>query len=172
MTALLGAMFAIWPSFSLAATQQFQASSEDAAKMMTTVDTKALIIVLIVELVLTLIIYAYFAICLMKIAKKTGTDNAWMAWLPILNFFLMVNVSGKSLWWFLLLFIPIVNIIILVIIWMAIAKRLGKPEWLGILMIVPIANLIVPGYLAFSSSEVGADYQQPTQPQEPQQPQL
>jgi len=100
--------------------------------------------------VLWLIVYVYFALCLMMIAKKTDTSNAWMAWIPILNAFLMLMIAKKPLWWFILLLIPFVNIVIGIIVWMAIAEARGKPNWLGILMIIPFVNLIIPGYLAFS----------------------
>ena len=98
-------------------------------------------------------VYVYFAICLMKIAKKTNTDNAWFAWIPILNIILMLQIAKKPLWWFLLMFIPLVNVVISIIVWMKIAEATKKPEWLGVLMIIPVANVIIPGYLAFSSSE-------------------
>lgn len=104
-------------------------------------------------LIFILAIYVYMAVCLMKIAGKTNTSNAWFAWIPILNIILMLQVAKKPLWWIILVFIPIVNIVISIIIWMEIAKAVRKPEWLGILMIVPIANFIVPGYLAFSKME-------------------
>lgn len=103
-------------------------------------------------LVIFLIVYIYMAICLMKMAHKTNTGNAWMAWIPIANAFLMLMIAKKPLWWFILFLIPFVNIVITILVWMAIAKELGKPEWLGVLMIVPVANIIVPGYLAFSNS--------------------
>jgi len=98
-------------------------------------------------------IYAYYAICLMKIARKTSTANAWLAWIPIANVILMLQIAGKPLWWIILFFIPIVNIIIGILVWMGIARAVGKPDWWGILIIIPVANLIVPGYLAFSSNE-------------------
>ncbi len=107
----------------------------------------------IVWLVLILAVYVYVAVCLMKIAKKTGTANAWLAWIPILNVFLMLQIARKPLWWFILMLIPIVNIVISIIVWMEIAKAVRKPEWLGILMIIPMVNLVVPGYLAFSKME-------------------
>ena len=97
-----------------------------------------------------LIIYVYFAVCLMMIANKTNTSNAWLAWIPILNVFLMLMIAKKPLWWFILLFIPLVNIVIYVIVWMGIAEARGKPSWLGILMLIPVLNLIVPGILAFT----------------------
>lgn len=96
--------------------------------------------------------YAYLAVCLMKIAQKTNTPNGWLAWIPIANIFLMLQIAGRSMWWIILFFIPIVSLVISIIIWMDICEKTGKERWLGILMIVPLANIILPGYLAFSKS--------------------
>jgi magnesium-transporting ATPase (P-type) len=114
-------------------------------------------------IVIALAIYVYYAVSLMKIANKTNTPNAWMAWIPIANLILMIQVAQKPLWWIILFFIPIVNIVVSILIWMEIAKAVGKPDWWGILIIVPIVNLIVPGYLAFSSSNNPTTPAQPTQ---------
>lgn len=100
--------------------------------------------------VLMIIFYAYFAICLQFLAKKTNTLNGWFAWIPIANIFLMLNIAQKPLWWIILFLIPLVNIVIGIIIWMAISKRVGKPAWYGILLIVPIVGIFIPAYLAFS----------------------
>ena len=94
--------------------------------------------------------YIYFALALQTIAKKTSTENGWGAWLPILQIILSLNIARKPVWWIILCLIPLVNIIILVIIWMAIAEARKKPSWWGILLIVPVINLIVPGCLAWS----------------------
>lgn len=107
-------------------------------------------VILIVALVLGLAFYVYFSVSLSTIASKTNTENGWFAWIPILNIVLMLNIAHKPLWWFLLMLIPLVNIIIGIMVWMAIAEARGKPSWWGILMIVPLVNFVVPGYLAFS----------------------
>lgn len=96
------------------------------------------------------VIYVYTALALMTIATKTNTPNAWLAWIPIANIFLMFNIAGKPAWWFILILIPLVNIVIAIIVWMAIAEARHKPNWWGILMIVPVVGLIVPGYLAWA----------------------
>ncbi len=106
--------------------------------------------ILIGYLIFVAILYIYFAVCLMKIAQKTKTENGWFAWIPILNIVLMLQIAQKPVWWLILLLIPLVNIIILIIVWMAIAEKRGKPSWWGVMMIIPIMNLIAPGYLAFS----------------------
>jgi hypothetical protein len=100
--------------------------------------------------IIALVVYAYFAYSIQKIADKTGTDNSWMAWVPILNVFLLLQIADKPLWWFLLLLIPLVNIIVTIVVWMKISEARRKASWIGVLMILPFFNLIVPGYLAFS----------------------
>jgi len=96
------------------------------------------------------VLYVYLALALQTIAKKTNTENAWLAWIPVVNIILMLNIAKKPIWWFLLMFIPLVNIVIGIVVWMAIAEARGKPSWWGILLIVPIVGIIVPGYLAWS----------------------
>lgn len=104
---------------------------------------------LMVFLIFGLAAYVYMALCLQTIAKKTNTPDGWLAWIPIANFILMLNIAHKPIWWIVLMLIPLVNIVIAVMVWMEIAKARGKREWWGILMIVPVLGLIAPGYLAF-----------------------
>jgi hypothetical protein len=95
-------------------------------------------------------VYCYFAISLQVMARKTGTPNGWMAWIPILNAYLLCKVGGKPGWWLLLFLIPVISIIFAILVWMGVAEARGKPGWVGILIIVPFVNLFIPGYLAFS----------------------
>jgi hypothetical protein len=94
--------------------------------------------------------YVYLALTLQFIANKTGTPDAWMAWVPILNVYLMCKIAGKPGWWVVLFFIPFVNLVMTVLVWMGIAEARHKPAWLGVLMLVPIANIVIPAHLAFS----------------------
>ena len=95
--------------------------------------------------------YVWAALCLHIMANKTNTPNPWLAWIPIANIYLMCKVGSKPGWWTILAFIPLVNIVIGIIVWMAIANARNRPSWLGILMIIPIVNVIILGILAFSS---------------------
>jgi hypothetical protein len=110
----------------------------------------------LIFLLFVALVYVYMAVCLMKLAKKTNTPNAWFAWIPILNMVLLVQISKKPMWWIVLFFVPFANIVAAVMVWMAVAEAVKKPNWLGILMIVPVANFIVPGYLAFSKDDAPA----------------
>jgi hypothetical protein len=105
---------------------------------------------LLIFCIFMLVMYVYHALALQTIAAKTNTENAWFAWIPILNLILMLNIAKKPIWWILLFLIPIVNVVIYVLLWMGAAEARGKPNWWGILTIVPLVQLIVPGYLAWS----------------------
>ncbi len=94
-------------------------------------------------------VYIYMALALQTIARKTNTKNDWLAWIPIANIILLLEIARKPLWWLLLLVIPLVNVVISIVVWVGVAEARGKPSWWGLLMIVPGINLIVPGYLAW-----------------------
>jgi uncharacterized protein DUF5684 len=101
-------------------------------------------------LVFFLIFYVYTALALQTIAQKTNTENGWLAWIPIANVILMLNIARKPIWWIVLCLIPLVSIVMFILIWMGIAEARNKPNWWGIMVIVPFMNIIMPGYLAWS----------------------
>ncbi len=104
----------------------------------------------VAQCIISLVIYVFVAFALMTIAEKTNTENGWFAWIPILNIILMLQVAKKPIWWIILLLIPIVNIVVAIIVWMAIAEIRNKPSWWGILIIIPVVDLIIIGLLAWS----------------------
>ncbi len=97
-----------------------------------------------------IVLYIWFALCLFIIAKKTNTENAWLAWIPIAQYILALQIAGKPWWWIFLFLIPIVNIVLGIIVIWKICEARNKPGWLAILMLIPIANLIIPGIVAFA----------------------
>lgn len=110
----------------------------------------------IIALVFALALYIFVALALMTIAKKTKTENAWMAWIPILNFYLITQIAGVSGWWTLAILFPIVPwlgqlALTIVSIWMfwRIAEKIKFPGWTSFLMLIPIVNLIVLGIYAW-----------------------
>jgi len=110
--------------------------------------------IFIFVMIIVIILYAVIALSLMKIAKRTNTENAWFAWIPILNLILMLQIAKRPMWWlvfFLVPFINIVGVVLQFVIWVDIAKLLGKSAAIGILAgLIPI--IFVP-YLAFSESD-------------------
>jgi hypothetical protein len=120
-------------------------SNEDAARAFALAGPFILFI-----FVVGLAFYVYHSLALQTIATKTNAENPWLAWIPIANIILMLNIAKKPLWWIILFLIPLANIVVAVIVWMEIAKARGKPDWWGIMVVVPIMNLIMPGYLAWA----------------------
>jgi hypothetical protein len=97
--------------------------------------------------------YIYFSAALQAIAKKLGSPNSWWAWVPILSALQVIEIAKKPMWWIVLLFIPFVNIVVGVLIWMSIVKQFGKPDIYGILMIIAPINLILIGMLAWGKTD-------------------
>jgi cytoskeletal protein RodZ len=97
------------------------------------------------------LLYVYFAAALMIIARKTKTQGAGLAWIPILNLYLMCQIGRRPAWWMFLFFVPLVNLFALAMIWMSIAETCGKPAWTGALAIIPFVGLAIPAYLAFGA---------------------
>jgi hypothetical protein len=102
------------------------------------------------SLVIGIVTYILLALPLYAIAQKTNTENAWFAFVPILNLVLLLNVAGKDLWWIILFIIPCVGWVIYIVCWMAVAERVNKPSWMGILCGIPILHIIMPFVIAFA----------------------
>lgn len=56
--------------------------------------------------------YVYFSYSLQVIADKTNTEDSWMAWVPIVNLYLLCRISGKPGCVGILWVIPVVGVII------------------------------------------------------------
>jgi hypothetical protein len=68
---------------------------------------------------------------LWKTFEKAGKPG-WASIVPIYNVVVMLGIAGRPLWWIVLLFVPIVNVVILVIIAIDIAKAFGKGTGFGL----------------------------------------
>jgi len=82
----------------------------------------------IVGLLMTLIWLAvaiFIIAAVWKVFVKAG-EPGWAAIVPIYNLIVLLKISGKPLWWFILFCIPLVNFIILIIVCIALAEKFGK----------------------------------------------
>lgn len=108
-----------------------------------------------------LAVYFFFAYCLSKIFVKAGKP-AWAGYIPICNSWIYYEVGGKPGWlvlFFLLTFIPIVNILIIigllvidVLVSLEIAKRFNRSAVFGIFLLFLLPFIGVP-ILAFGKSK-------------------
>ena len=112
---------------------------------------------LIISVIGFIAVYIYCAIAMMAIAKKTNTNKAWMAWIPIANLYLVTQIAEENGWWTLMVFasfIPFIGSLAMLVvgIWLLwkVAERVDYPGWTSLLMLVPIVNLIVLGLWAWA----------------------
>lgn len=111
-----------------------------------------MLIVMGVVLVISLITYIFSASCYYKMAKKAKLQNPWFAWVPLLNMVTLVELAQKPMWWVILMFVPLVNFVAGIMVFMGILRSFGKSGWLILVMLFAPFNLILLGYLGFSSS--------------------
>lgn len=88
-------------------------------------------------------------IALWKIFTKAG-EEGWKSIIPIYNIIVLLQIVGRPGWWVLLLFIPFVNLVILIIVMNDLSKSFGHGLGftLGLLFLSSIFYLI----LGFDSS--------------------
>ena len=98
----------------------------------------------------SIIVYIWIALCVQMIARKIDTPDEWLAWIPIANLYLLCKMAGRSGWWTIGFFVPLLNVILIILWWSTVAEKRNKPGWLGILMFIPGVNIIVLSYLALS----------------------
>ena len=60
-----------------------------------------------------------------KVFVKAG-EPGWAAIIPIYNFIVLLKIARKPIWWIVLLLIPLVNLVIIIIIYIALAQNFGK----------------------------------------------
>ncbi len=84
-------------------------------------------IALVFQLAIIFLLIASF----WKVFTKAGRPG-WASIVPIYNAYIMLKIAGKPGWWLLLLFIPLVNIVIGIIVAIDLAKAFGKGAGFGI----------------------------------------
>lgn len=84
-----------------------------------------------------------------EIARKEGARRPWLAWIPIADVYLVCKLIGHGVLWTIWLFIPIVNLIPVVIIVMRLARMRGHRRVFGLLLLVPFLNYVIWWILAF-----------------------
>mgnify|MGYP003476900854 CR=1 FL=1 len=79
----------------------------------------------------------YFAIIIFCIAGVWKTlvkagQPGWACLIPFYNIYVMVEIARRPILYFVLCFIPVVNLVIIILISIDIAKRFGKSAGFGI----------------------------------------
>jgi len=85
-----------------------------------------------------------------KIFTKAGKPG-WACIVPIYNIIVLLEIVGKPWWYLLLLFIPVVNIVILIMVMIALAQVFGKSGGFAVGLI--FLSLIFMAILAFGDAK-------------------
>src|SRR6188508_1926315 len=76
-------------------------------------------------LVVWFAVVAIVVAAIWKVFVKAG-EPGWAALVPIYNLIVMLKIAGKPAWWVVLMFIPIVNFVVAIIVYIAFAQAFGK----------------------------------------------
>jgi len=90
----------------------------------------------IVVILIMVVIFLFLIVGMWKVFEKAGQPG-WGIFIPIYNTYLMLKIANRPGWWLLLLFVPIVNFVIAIIMTVDIAKSFGKSSMyaLGLILL-------------------------------------
>ncbi|WP_242132643.1 signal peptidase I [Aestuariivivens marinum] len=55
--------------------------------------------------------------------------KAWEAFVPVYNGIILMKIINRPWWWIILMFLPIVNLIMLIVVWVETARSFGKNSY-------------------------------------------
>lgn len=70
-----------------------------------------------------------------KLYKKAN-KKAWEAFVPVYNGIVLMKIINRPVWWVILLFLPVVNIIMFIVIWVETARSFGKNTYIDTFLAV------------------------------------
>ena len=76
-----------------------------------------------IGLAYSLFTYLLLAVSVYVMAKKDGLDTAWLAWIPIINVFVMLQIADMDWWYILLFLVPCINLVVWIMMWWRFARR-------------------------------------------------
>lgn len=97
-------------------------------------------------------IYLLAAVGLTMLTARLGMRGGWMAWVPILNLFLLCRMARSSAVWILPALTPIVGLAALSYLGVRVARRLGMPGVIGAMFGVPFVGALLPIPMALGSA--------------------
>ena len=75
--------------------------------------------------IVAILLAVFMTAAMWKVFTKAGKPG-WAAIIPIYNLIVLLAIAGKPAWWFVLLLIPIVNLVIAILMYVALAEKFGK----------------------------------------------
>ena len=85
------------------------------------------IIAPLVQLAIMIVIIAGF----WKVFTKAGQPG-WACLVPIYHAYVMLQIANKPTWWLILMIIPLVNAVVIILVYISIAEKFGKSTLFGV----------------------------------------
>lgn len=100
-----------------------------------------------------LVVMVIMFIAMWRIFVKAGKPG-WAVLIPIYNTIVLLEIVERPLWWVILYFVPIANLVVQIIVSLDLARKFGKSVLFAVLGLVltPIGFLV----LGFDKSEYNA----------------
>jgi hypothetical protein len=76
----------------------------------------------------------FVIVCTWKVYTKAGRPG-WAAIVPFYNTYVLLKIVGRPGWWLVLFFIPLVNIVFVIIVYVDLARSFGKGGGFAVLLI-------------------------------------
>lgn len=102
---------------------------------------------ILIALIILVAIYVYFALAYKSIAEKLKHKKSWLAWIPVANWAMLLQLGGFHWAWIFLLLIPILGwiavFVLLIIAHWRIFDKLKYPGWFSLSMIIPKVGFVL-----------------------------
>ena len=104
----------------------------------------------IVLILLDIVLIVLMIASMWKVFTKAGKPG-WAAIVPFYNIIVLLEIVGRPWWWLLLMFVPLLNFVIAIIVYIDLAKSFGKGVGFAIgLLLLPFIFFPI---LAFGDAE-------------------
>lgn len=94
-----------------------------------------------------LVVWVVSIIALWKVFEKAG-EAGWKSIIPFYSSYIMCRIAGRNGWWFLALFVPFVNVFVLLMLAIDMAKHFGKSTTFGVvaLWLFSLVGYLILGF--------------------------
>jgi hypothetical protein len=96
------------------------------------------------------LVYLLYCLCLRNVCVNAGSKPGLLIWLPVLQLFPLLRAAKMPIWWFIVFFLPALNILAHLLWCVRIAQACGKGLLSALMLFLPVTNILALLYLAFS----------------------
>jgi len=105
--------------------------------------------------------YLLNALAYYRMAQKANVKNAWLAFIPFLQFIIFFHLIDRSAWNLLLFLVPLLNIVLVAVWHYRLFERFGAGGGVGLLVIILsfFTGVAIPIYLMYLGFSSQVQYQ-------------